>query len=45
LIDSQGRLVGIAYAEDTIGGQGLAIPVSDVRAALAVWRANGIPVG
>jgi len=45
LIDSEGRLVGIAYAEDTVGGQGLAIPVSDVRTALAAWRADGIPVG
>ena len=45
LIDSNGRLVGIAFAEDTVGGQGLAIPVSDVRAALEAWRADGIPVG
>jgi serine protease DegQ len=45
LIDSHGRLVGIAFAQDTVGGQGLAIPVSDVRAALDAWRADGIPVG
>jgi S1-C subfamily serine protease len=45
LIDAQGRLVGIAFAEETAGGQGLAIPVSDVRAAIEAWRADGIPVG
>jgi S1-C subfamily serine protease len=45
LIDARGRLVGIAFAEDTVGGQGLAIPVSDVHAAVEAWRADGIPVG
>jgi S1-C subfamily serine protease len=45
LIDAQGRLVGIAFAEETTGGQGLAIPVSDVRTAIEAWRADGIPVG
>jgi S1-C subfamily serine protease len=44
LVDDDGRLVGIAYAEDTAGGQGLAIPVSRVRAALDQWRADGVPV-
>ena len=44
LVDSDGRLVGIAFAEDTVGGQGLAIPVSRVRAALDAWRNQGIPV-
>jgi len=44
LIDSRGRLVGIAFADETTGGQGLAIPVSDVHAALDAWRAQGIPV-
>jgi len=45
LIDARGRLVGIAFADEIVGGQGLAIPVSDVRAALETWRAAGIPVG
>jgi S1-C subfamily serine protease len=45
LIDSKGRLVGIAFADETTGDQGLAIPVSEVRAALEAWRAHGIPVG
>jgi S1-C subfamily serine protease len=43
LIDSDGRLVGIAYAEDVVGGQGLAIPVSRIRAALDQWRDSGVP--
>ena len=34
LVDRDGKLVGIAFAEDTVGGQGLAIPVSRVRASL-----------
>ena len=45
LIDAEGRLVGIAFADETAGGQGLAIPVSDVRSAIEAWRADGIPVG
>jgi S1-C subfamily serine protease len=45
LIDAQGRLVGVAFAEETAGGQGLAIPVSDVRTAIQAWRADGVPVG
>jgi S1-C subfamily serine protease len=44
LVDAGGRLVGIAYADDTAGGQGLAIPVSRVRAALEQWRAAGVPI-
>jgi S1-C subfamily serine protease len=44
LVDANGRLVAIAYAEDTVGGQGLAIPVSRVRAELQRWEAAGIPV-
>ncbi len=44
LVDDSGRLVGIAYAMDTTGGQGLAVPVSQVRAALDRWRASGVPI-
>jgi S1-C subfamily serine protease len=42
LIDDKGRLVAIAYAEDTVGGQGLAIPVSQIRAALDRWSSSGL---
>jgi S1-C subfamily serine protease len=44
LVDDKGRLVAIAYAEDTAGGQGLAIPVSQIRDALDGWRSSGVPV-
>jgi S1-C subfamily serine protease len=44
LVDDKGRLVAIAYAEDTAGGQGLAIPVSQIRTALDQWRSSGVPV-
>ena len=43
LVDDQGRLVAIVYAEDTAGGQGLAIPVSQIR-ALGRWRSSGVPL-
>jgi len=45
LIDAHGRLVGIAFADEIVGGQGLAIPVSGVRAAVEAWRTDGVPVG
>lgn|GEM_PF-3110130 len=44
LVDDNGRLVAIAYAEDTAGGQGLALPVSRIRAALDQWQRDGVPV-
>ena len=44
LVDASGRLIGLAYAEDTAGGQGLAIPVSRLRTELERWRAAGVPV-
>jgi S1-C subfamily serine protease len=44
MVDGKGRLVAIAFAQDTVGGQGFAIPVSQVRAALDEWRDAGIPV-
>ena len=44
LVDRDGKLVGIAFADDTVGGQGLAIPVSRVRAFLEQGAAAGVPV-
>ena len=44
LVDADGKLVAIAFAEDTVGGQGLAIPVSQVREALQRWQAAGLPL-
>lgn len=42
LLDDHGRLVGLAYAEDTAGGQGLAFPVSTIKVALERFGSDGI---
>jgi hypothetical protein len=44
LLDDNGRLAGLAFADESAGGQGLAIPVSAVRAALDRFRGEGVPV-
>ena len=44
LLDADGRIAGLAFARDTVGGQGLAIPASRLRTLLDRARAGGIPV-
>lgn len=44
LFDRDGRIAGLAFARDTAGGQGLAIPASRLRMLLDRARADGIPV-
>jgi hypothetical protein len=44
LLDSEGRLAGLAFAQDSAGGQGLAIPASRLRTLLDEFRAQGIPI-
>jgi S1-C subfamily serine protease len=44
LLDRDGRLAALAFARDTAGGQGLAIPASRLRAMLEEFRARGVPV-
>jgi S1-C subfamily serine protease len=44
LLDDSGRLVGLAFADEATGGQGLAIPVSTVRAVLDRFRDVGVPI-
>jgi S1-C subfamily serine protease len=44
LLDAEGRLAGLAFARDSSGGQGLAIPASRLRTLLDEFRARGIPI-
>lgn len=44
LLDADGRIAGLAFADDRAGGQGLAIPASRLRVLLDRSRAAGIPV-
>ncbi|HEV3226713.1 MAG TPA: serine protease [Acidimicrobiales bacterium] len=44
LLDANGRIVGLAFARDDAGGQGLAVPASRLRTLLDGFRASGVPV-
>jgi S1-C subfamily serine protease len=44
LLDAEGRLAGLAFARDSAGGQGLAIPASRLRVLLDEFRARGLPI-
>lgn len=44
LLDADGRIAGLAFAHDSAGGQGLAIPASRLRVLVARSQAQGVPV-
>ena len=44
LLDADGRVAGLVYAREVTGGQGLAIPASQLRATLDQARASTVPV-
>ena len=44
LFDTNGRIAGLAFARESAGGQGLAIPASRLRRVLDESRTNGVPV-
>ena len=44
LLDANGRLAGLVFAEEAIGGQGLAIPASRLRELLERFAARGVPI-
>lgn len=44
LLDANGRLAGLVFAEETTGGQGLAIPASRLREVLERFASDGVAV-
>ena len=44
LLDADGRIVGLAFAQEVTGGQGLAFPASRLRALLERFRADHVPI-
>jgi S1-C subfamily serine protease len=44
MLDANGRIAGLAFARDSAGGQGLAIPASRLRTLLSDFRSRGVPV-
>lgn len=44
LLDADGRIAGIAFAQDSTGGQGLAVPASRLRTLLDEFRSVGVPI-
>ena len=44
LLDADGRIAGLVFARDEVGGQGLAIPASRLAVALDEFRSGDVPV-
>lgn len=44
LLDANGRLAGLVFADEATGGQGLAIPASRLRSLLEQFTSTGVPV-
>jgi hypothetical protein len=44
LLDADGRIAGLVFARDEVGGQGLAIPASRLRVLLDQFRSENVPV-